>query len=239
MDKINTISTTYDAVEKPDLINPEREDPESLLNFREDGFIDSSDSRCKYTISTCCKIDRPSLNDARKKIWDDFVKDLRSEILEGATREEILGNVSEAEEVMQEAFIRVWKHASRWDPARKTRFTTWFYRVVTNLCYDVGRKRKPQDNVEMLETVASDDMSAENVIEVNQRSEQVQEALDALPQRQKMAIILCYFEGLSNREASDVMEVSLNALESYLVRARRNLADILKDDKASLLKEIG
>ncbi|MEZ5758804.1 MAG: RNA polymerase sigma factor [Emcibacteraceae bacterium] len=151
----------------------------------------------------------------------------------------ILGNVSEAEEVMQEAFIRVWKHASRWDPARKTRFTTWFYRVVTNLCYDVGRKRKPQDNVEMLETVASDDMSAENVIEVNQRSEQVQEALDALPQRQKMAIILCYFEGLSNREASDVMEVSLNALESYLVRARRNLADILKDDKASLLKEIG
>ena len=151
----------------------------------------------------------------------------------------ILGNVSEAEEVMQEAFIRVCKHASRWDPARKTRFTTWFYRVVTNLCYDVGRKRKPQDNVEMLETVASDDMSAENVIEVNQRSEQVQEALDALPQRQKMAIILCYFEGLSNREASDVMEVSLNALESYLVRARRNLADILKDDKASLLKEIG
>ncbi|HPF45854.1 MAG: RNA polymerase sigma factor [Alphaproteobacteria bacterium] len=151
----------------------------------------------------------------------------------------ILGNVSEAEEVMQEAFIRVWKHASRWDPARKTRFTTWFYRVVTNLCYDVGRKRKPQDNVDMLETVASDDMSAENVIVVNQRSEQVQEALDALPQRQKMAIILCYFEGLSNREASDVMEVSLNALESYLVRARRNLADILKDDKASLLKEIG
>ncbi|MCP5381939.1 MAG: RNA polymerase sigma factor [Kordiimonadaceae bacterium] len=151
----------------------------------------------------------------------------------------VLGNVSEAEEVMQEAFIRVWKHASRWDPARKTRFTTWFYRVVTNLCYDVGRKRKPQDNVEMLETVASDDMSAENVIAVNQRSEQVQDALDALPQRQKMAIILCYFEGLSNREASDVMEVSLNALESYLVRARRNLADILKDDKANLLKEIG
>ncbi len=94
LDKINTISTTYDAVEKPDLINPEREDPESLLNFREDGFIDSSDCRCKYTISTCCKIDRPSLNDSRKKIWDDFVKDLRSEILEGATREEILGNVS-------------------------------------------------------------------------------------------------------------------------------------------------
>ncbi len=151
----------------------------------------------------------------------------------------LLGNRAEAEEVMQEAFIRVWKHAIRWDPARKTKFTTWFYRVVTNLCYDVGRKRKPQEKVEILETIASDEMSAENVIAVNQRSEQVKEALEELPHRQHTAIILCYFQGLSNREAAEVMEVSLNALESYLVRGRRNLADILSDEKSSLLKEIG
>lgn len=151
----------------------------------------------------------------------------------------LLGNAAEAEEVMQEAFIRVWKHASRWDPARKTKFTTWFYRVVTNLCYDVGRKRKPQANVEILETIASDETSADNVIAVDQRSRQVKKALDELPQRQCKAIMLCYFQGLSNREAAEVMEVSLNALESYLVRGRRNLADILREDKDSLLKEIG
>ena len=151
----------------------------------------------------------------------------------------LLGNPAEAEEVMQEAFIRVWKHAVRWDPARKTKFTTWFYRVVTNLCYDVGRKRKPQAKVEILETIASDEMSAENVIAVNQRSEQVKEALEELPHRQHTAIMLCYFQGLSNREAAEIMEVSLNALESYLVRGRRNLADILGDEKNSLLKEIG
>ena len=151
----------------------------------------------------------------------------------------LLGNAAEAEEVMQEAFIRVWKHASRWDPARKTKFTTWFYRVVTNLCYDVGRKRKPQVNVEILETIASDEASADNVIAVDQRSQHVKKALEELPQRQCTAIMLCYFQGLSNREAAEVMEVSLNALESYLVRGRRNLADILREDKDSLLKEIG
>lgn len=151
----------------------------------------------------------------------------------------LLGNASEAEEVMQEAFMRVWKHASRFDPARKTRFTTWFYRVVTNLCYDVGRKRKPQEKVEVLDTIASDDMSADNVIAVDQRSTQIKTALEEIPQRQSTAIMLCYFQGLSNREAAEVMEVSLNALESYLVRGRRNLADILREDKENLLKEIG
>ena len=151
----------------------------------------------------------------------------------------LLGNAAEAEEVMQEAFIRVWKHACRWDPARKTRFTTWFYRVVTNLCYDVGRKRKPQERVEILETIASNEASAENVIAEGQRSEQVKKALEELPQRQHTAIMLCYFQGLSNREAAEVMEVSLNALESYLVRGRRNLADLLREDKKNLLKEIG
>ena len=151
----------------------------------------------------------------------------------------LLGNAAEAEEVMQEAFIRVWKHASRWDPSRKTRFTTWFYRVVTNLCYDVGRKRKPQEKVEVLEKIASDEASAENVIAVGQRSEQVKKAMEELPHRQSTAIMLCYFQGLSNREAAEVMEVSLNALESYLVRGRRGLADILREEKDSLLKEIG
>lgn len=151
----------------------------------------------------------------------------------------LLGNGAEAEEVMQEAFIRVWKHASRWDPARKTRFTTWFYRVVTNLCYDVGRKRKPQERVEVLDSIASEQLSADNVIAVDQRSRQVKEALEELPKRQRMAIILCYFQGLSNKQAAQIMEVSLNALESYLVRGRRNLADILADEKDSLLREIG
>lgn len=151
----------------------------------------------------------------------------------------LLGNPAEAEDVMQEAFVRVWKHASRWDPARKTKFTTWFYRVVTNLCYDVGRKRKPQVNVDVLDNIPSNEISADNVIAVDQRSQKIKAALENIPKRQSTAIMLCYFQGLSNREAAQVMEVSVNALESYLVRGRRNLASILGDEKESLLKELG
>ncbi|MDA9180169.1 sigma-70 family RNA polymerase sigma factor [Emcibacteraceae bacterium] len=151
----------------------------------------------------------------------------------------LLGNSAEGEEVMQEAFIRVWKHAAKWDPARKTKFTTWFYRVVTNLCYDVCRKRKPQENVEILENIPSSDTGAENIIAVDQRSAQIKKVLELLPQRQSTAIMLCYFQGLSNKEAAEVMEVSLNALESYLVRGRRKLAEILGAERDQLLKEIG
>jgi len=151
----------------------------------------------------------------------------------------ILGNTADAEEVMQEAFIRVWKHSNLWDPSRNTKFTTWFYRVVTNLCHDVSRKRKPQTKTEVLEAMASDEVAADNLIAVNQRSQQVKNGLNEIPQRQCTAIILCYFQGLSNREAAEVMEVSLSAIESYLVRGRRNLAEALKEDKDNLLKDIG
>ena len=87
--------------------------------------------------------------------------------------------------------------------------------------------------------MASDEVAADNIIAVNQRSQQVKDGLNEIPHRQRTAIILCYFQGLSNREAAEVMEVSLSAVESYLVRGRRNLAEVLKEDKNNLLKDIG
>ena len=66
----------------------------------------------------------------------------------------LLGNTADAEEVMQEAFTRVWKYSNLWDPSRNAKFTTWFYRVVTNLCHDVSRKRKPPANFEVLAAMA-------------------------------------------------------------------------------------
>ena len=94
-------------------------------------------------------------------------------------------------------------------------------------------------NVEILENIPSSDTGAENIIAVDQRSAQIKKALELLPQRQSTAIMLCYFQGLSNKEAAEVMEVSLNALESYLVRGRRKLAEILGAERDPLLKEIG
>lgn len=153
-----------------------------------------------------------------------------------ATR--LIGDRSEAEDVMQEAFVRVWKYASRWDPARKTRFTTWFYRVVMNLCFDVKRKRKMTMDMDAADNVAADDISAERYIDKQQRAGQVADALIKLPDRQRVAVTLFYMQELSNKQAAEVMDVSLNAFESLLVRARRKLGTILAPDREQILKEI-
>ena len=154
-----------------------------------------------------------------------------------ATR--LLGNAHEAEEVMQEAFIRVWKHAARWDPSRNTRFTTWFYRIVMNLCLDAKRKRRPAVDLSEALEVAGDEKPADGVLEEKQRSGRVAEALERLPDRQKSAVVLCYLQGKSNKEAAEILEVSVNALEALLVRGRRKLAEILSQEKKDLLEENG
>ncbi|WP_417317317.1 RNA polymerase sigma factor [Emcibacter sp.] len=152
-----------------------------------------------------------------------------------ATR--LLGNAHEAEDVMQEAFVRVWKHAGNWDPSRKTKFTTWFYRVVTNLCLDVKRKRRP--SVDLGEAVEIEDggLGADGILEEKQRAGRIAEALERLPDRQKAALVLCYLQGRSNREAAEVLDVSVNALEALLVRGRRKLGEILSREKNDLLEE--
>jgi uncharacterized protein (TIGR02646 family) len=86
--EINTISQTYDAIEEPKLVNPERENVEHLLLFQRDGLIFSENIRVKYTISIC-KIDRDYLNDYRKKILDDFEKEIQSEMAENQTKIEL------------------------------------------------------------------------------------------------------------------------------------------------------
>ncbi len=89
---INTISATYDATEKPKFIHPEREDAEPLLAFQKDGLVKSDDPRAQYTIDTC-HIHRKRLNDRRKELWDGFVNDLKSEIAEGKTKQEIRADI--------------------------------------------------------------------------------------------------------------------------------------------------
>ena len=144
-----------------------------------------------------------------------------------------------AQDVMQEAFVRVWRYASRWDPAKNTKFTTWFYRVVTNLCLDVKRKEKKLYALEDANNIASDEQGADMKMQNKERSEQLMKALEQLPLRQKKAIMLCYIQELSNKETAEILEVTVSAVEALLVRARRTLNSILLPEKEELLKEIG
>ncbi|HEY4136144.1 MAG TPA: RNA polymerase sigma factor [Alphaproteobacteria bacterium] len=135
-------------------------------------------------------------------------------------------NLAEAEDISQDAFLRVWQKAAEWQP-RGARFTTWLYRVVVNLCID--RRRKPSfAPIEAAGDPADSRPDAEQTLVAVERDRHVKAALDALPERQRAALVLSYYEGLSNVEAAGALELSVSALESLLVRARRALRQELQ-----------
>ncbi|MDA5194702.1 RNA polymerase sigma factor [Govanella unica] len=133
---------------------------------------------------------------------------------------------AEAEDAVQEAFLKVWTEAGRYK-ADRGRFAPWFYRVLYNHCVDRLRRKTPVP-YEDLSDHPSTDPDPEMMAATAMRQRKVSAALDQLPERQRTAVLLCYFQGLSNREAAEVMEVGVKGLEALLVRARRQLAETLK-----------
>jgi len=135
-----------------------------------------------------------------------------------------LGRWGDADDVAQEAFLRVVCAAPRYQPT--ARFTTWLHRIVVNLCLDARRRQT--------RFVAADppDLPADPPADVLERDEtvrRVREALDSLPERQRMAVILHRYEGESHREIAEVTGWSESAVESLLVRAYANLRRTLAD----------
>jgi RNA polymerase sigma-70 factor (ECF subfamily) len=142
----------------------------------------------------------------------------------------ILGDRVEAEDVAQEAFLRIWRRAARWETGR-ARFDTWLYAVTVNLCRDRLRRRREVYAAELPETA---DLGSVPDRELHDRdnTRAVESALATLPERQREAIVLQYYEELSNIEAAAVMGISIEALESLLARARRKLRACLENADA-------
>ncbi|WP_321915096.1 RNA polymerase sigma factor [Paraburkholderia sp. J11-2] len=149
-----------------------------------------------------------------------------------ATR--MLGDRSEAEDVAQEAFVRIWKQAPAWRTG-EAKFDTWLHRVALNLCFDRlrGRREETVDDVHAMSEPAPDPAgSPDQQIEARTRDERVRAALAALPVRQREALVLTYYQELSNLEAAGLMDISVDALESLLARARRTLRAQLAGEAA-------
>ncbi len=145
-----------------------------------------------------------------------------------ATR--MLGDRMEAEDIAQEAFVRIWKQAPHWRTG-EAKFDTWLHRVALNLCFDRlrGRREEPADTLpDEPDPAAAPDQR----IEARTRDERVRAALAALPVRQREALVLTYYQELSNLEAADLMGISADALESLLARARRTLRTQLAGESA-------
>jgi RNA polymerase sigma-70 factor (ECF subfamily) len=136
------------------------------------------------------------------------------------------GNAADADEVSQEAFLRIWSHAGRWQSDR-VKFTTWLYRIARNLAIDRHRKnRKTTDDDVTMIIDESPDMA--HTIDGDQRQRILRGAVAQLPERQRTALVLCHFDGMSNQDAAAVLEVTVEALESLLARARRTLKTTLR-----------
>ncbi|WP_244559461.1 MULTISPECIES: RNA polymerase sigma factor [unclassified Azospirillum] len=137
----------------------------------------------------------------------------------------VLNNRAEAEDVAQEAFLRLWRHADRFDPGA-ARFSTWFYRITTNLCLDRTRRQQPLA-LEAAGDPPDPTADAETALVGQRTRNAVLAAVAELPDRLRAAVTLTYDAGLSNAEAARSMDISVKAFESLLVRARRSLRDRL------------
>jgi RNA polymerase sigma-70 factor (ECF subfamily) len=136
-----------------------------------------------------------------------------------AYAQRLLGSPAEAEDVAQETFLRLWTQASKWQPS--ARLSTWIFRIAHNLCVDRLRKRREVGGVEPERFSIGDRPSA--LMVRKQVADAVELALSGLPERQRAAIALSHYEGLTNPEIAEVLEVSVEAVESLLSRGRRSL----------------
>jgi RNA polymerase sigma-70 factor, ECF subfamily len=136
-------------------------------------------------------------------------------------------NRETAEDLIQDAFLRLWENPANWQPERNSRFTTWFYRIVVNLCLDWQKKKRPVALDEEMPLV-DDRETADEAITRIEAQRLLEKEIAALPQRQRTALNLCFEEGLSNQEAAEAMGVKLKALQSLIMRAKTTLKQRMK-----------
>jgi len=149
----------------------------------------------------------------------------------------ILGNRHEAEDMAQEAFIRAYVNISSFNIDLK--FSTWLYRIATNLCIDRIRKKKPDyyldaevsgtDGLTMYSQIASDTILPEDEIESLELQETIQREITKLPEKYRSVIVLKYIEELSLNEISEILDIPLGTVKTRIHRGREALRHQLRN----------
>ena len=155
-----------------------------------------------------------------------------------ATR--VLGDRAEAEDVVQETMLKLWKIAPKWRQG-EAQVSTWAYRVMVNMCTDKLRMRQSRGQV-ALDAIAepeADIKSAVDQMTDAARIDALQAALDALPERQRQAVVLRHLEGMNNPEIAQIMDIGVEAVESLTARGKRALKAALNGRKEELGFENG
>jgi RNA polymerase sigma-70 factor (ECF subfamily) len=147
----------------------------------------------------------------------------------------ITGGASQAEDITQEAFLKLWSNPSQIREAGALK--GWLMRVASNLAMD-GFRAKPMKDIEAASEVSDGRLDAEEAQMKSWATRRLDSAIARLPVRQRLALTLVHFEQMSNSAAAAVLEVSVDALESLLARARRALKEELAADRQSLLEAV-
>lgn len=147
----------------------------------------------------------------------------------------VLGDRAEAEDVAQEALMRLWRIAPDWRQG-EAKVTTWLYRVATNLATDRLRKRIRRRTEPLEDAPEPADPGAGALVGLIEadRMAALQSALNALPDRQRQAVILRHIDELANPEIAEVMQIGVEAVESLTARGKRALTAALAGQKAML-----
>ncbi|MEP6066727.1 MAG: RNA polymerase sigma factor [Paracoccaceae bacterium] len=145
-----------------------------------------------------------------------------------------LGNQADAEDVAQDALMRLWRHAPDWRMG-EAKVTTWLYRVTANLCTDKLRKRvRSGPPLDEIAEPADPAPSVETTLQNRARRTALEDALDELPERQREAVVLRHLEELNNPDIASRLDISVEAVESLLSRGKRALKSALASRKGSL-----
>jgi len=147
----------------------------------------------------------------------------------------LLSDRAEAEDVAQEAMLRLWRIAPEWR-AGEAQVGTWLYRVVTNLVTDRLRRRQRRgtDGLDDTPEMADDAPAAVATLIEADRMAALDTALAALPDRQRQAVVLRHIEGMTNPEIAQIMEIGVEAVESLTARGKRALTALLSGQRAAL-----
>jgi RNA polymerase sigma-70 factor, ECF subfamily len=141
----------------------------------------------------------------------------------------------DAEDVVQETFLKLWRDPSQLREAGALK--GWLIRVANNALLDRFRQR-PMDDLDQAGEIADTAPNAEIELQQTQAERQVAASLQQLPERQRLALSLVYFEQMTNAAAAVIMEISVDAVESLLARARKSLKETLAEDKNELLASL-
>ena len=144
----------------------------------------------------------------------------------------VLGDWAEAEDVAQDAMMRLWKVAPDWCMG-EAKVSTWLYRVTANLCTDRLRRKRGVGLNEVDEPL-DPSPSVTDQLQTRERMNALQAGLQTLPERQRQAVILRHIEGLANPEIAEILEISTEAVESLTARGKRALAQALAPARKKL-----